>query len=76
MMDKVYAFKEIHRILRRSGGRMIISDLVIDIQVAPTTVSNAVNLSRYIDFAPTKEHYIGSIRQAGFQNIEVVSEWL
>ncbi|MFL6493586.1 MAG: protein-L-isoaspartate(D-aspartate) O-methyltransferase, partial [Nitrososphaera sp.] len=29
-----------------------------------------------IDGALTKEHYLDSIRQAGFQNIEVLSEQL
>jgi hypothetical protein len=32
--------------------------------------------SSCIDGALTKEHYIESIRQAGFQNVEVLSEQL
>lgn len=73
-MDKVNAFKEIHRILKHSG-RMVISDLVTDAEIAPIHV----DLEKWcscIDGALTKEHYIESIRQAGFQNVEVLSEQL
>lgn len=37
-LDKVSAFREVHRILKQ-GGRMIISDLVTDVEVAPSSVS-------------------------------------
>jgi arsenite methyltransferase len=72
-MDKVNAFKEVHRILKH-GGRMVISDLVAaDKETAPTD-ANAEKWSSCIDGALTREHYIDSIRQAGFQNVEVLSE--
>jgi arsenite methyltransferase len=74
-MNKVYAFKEIHRILKQDGGRMLISDLVTDTEIAPTH-ADAQMWSSCIDGALTKEHYIESIRQAGFQNVEVLSEQL
>ena len=73
-MDKVSAFKEIHRILKHSG-RMVISDLVTDTEIAPSD-ANAQMWCSCIDGALTKEHYIDSIRQAGFQNVEVLSEQL
>ena len=73
-MNKVSAFKEIHRILRHSG-RMVISDLVTDTEIAPTD-ANAEKWCGCIDGALTKEHYLDSIRQAGFQNVEVLSEQL
>jgi arsenite methyltransferase len=72
--DKVNAFKEIHRILKHSG-RMIISDLVTDAEIAPIH-ADADKWCSCIDGALTKEHYIDSIRQAGFQNVEVLSEQL
>jgi ubiquinone/menaquinone biosynthesis C-methylase UbiE len=74
-LDKVNAFKEIHRILKHNGGRMVISDLVTSNEIAPTN-ANAEKWNSCIDGALTKKHYIDSIRQAGFQNIEVLNEQL
>ncbi|HEX2471400.1 MAG TPA: arsenite methyltransferase [Nitrososphaera sp.] len=73
-MDKVNAFKEIHRILKHSG-RMVISDLVTDAEIAPIH-ADPEKWCSCIDGALTKEHYIDSIRQAGFENVEVLSEQL
>src|ERR671914_2710314 len=72
-MNKVDAFKEVYRILKQGGGRMLISDLVTDTEIAPTD-ADAQMWSSCIDGALTKERYIDSIRQAGFQNVEVLSE--
>ena len=44
-MDKVNAFKEVHRILKHNGSRMVISDLVTDSEIAPTD-ANAEKWSR------------------------------
>jgi arsenite methyltransferase len=73
-VNKVDAFKEIHRILKHNG-RMVISDLVTDAEVAPAD-ADAEKWCGCIDGALTKEHYIDSIRQAGFQNVAVLSEQL
>jgi arsenite methyltransferase len=73
-VNKVYAFKEIHRILKHNG-RMVISDLVTDAEVAQTDADTEKWCS-CIDGALTKEHYINSIRQAGFQNVKVLNEQL
>jgi arsenite methyltransferase len=74
-MNKVDAFKEVYRILKQGGGRMLISDLVTDTEIASTD-ADAQMWSSCIDGALTKERYIESIRQAGFQNVEVLSEQL
>ena len=74
-VNKVNAFKEIHRILKRGGGRMVISDLVTDTEIAPADADEE-RWCGCIDGALTKEHYLDSIRQAGFQNVEVLSEQL
>jgi ubiquinone/menaquinone biosynthesis C-methylase UbiE len=54
-LDKVSAFKEIHRILKH-GGRMVISDLITDVEVAPSSVS-VEKWCSCSDGALTKEHY-------------------
>jgi arsenite methyltransferase len=74
-VNKADAFKEICRILKPGGGRMVISDLVTDTEIAPSD-ANAQMWSSCIDGALTKEHYIDSFRQAGFQNVEVLNEQL
>jgi SAM-dependent methyltransferase len=71
----VDAFKEIYRILKPDGGRMVISDLATDTEIAPTDADAQMG-SSCIDGALIKEHYIDSIRQTGFQNIEVLNEQL
>jgi arsenite methyltransferase len=73
-IDKVKAFKEIHRILK-SGGRLVISDLVTHGKTSP--LKESIDLERWsgcIDGALTKDDYIESIRKAGFQNIDVLEE--
>jgi arsenite methyltransferase len=73
-IDKVGTFREVHRILKQ-GGRMVISDLVTAAEVAPSSVS-AEKWCSCLDGALTKEHYLDSIRKAGFQKVEVLSERL
>jgi SAM-dependent methyltransferase len=73
-IDKASTFREAHRILKQ-GGRMVISDLVTDKEVVPSSV-NAQKWCSCIDGALTKEHYLDSIRKAGFQNVQVLSERL
>jgi ubiquinone/menaquinone biosynthesis C-methylase UbiE len=70
--DKVSTFREIHRILN-NGGRMVISDLVTDKEIAQDSV-NADDWCSCIDGALTKENYLGSIRKAGFNNVEILEE--
>ncbi len=72
--DKVKAFKEIYRILKKEGkGRIIISDLVTSKEVEAESV-NAENWCSCIDGALTKENYLESIQKAGFQNVRTLSE--
>lgn len=70
--DKVEAFKEVRRILR-PGGRMVISDLVTSREVAPEN-ANADKWCSCIDGALTRENYLESIRKAGFDDVEVLSD--
>lgn len=68
--NKTDAFKEIHRILK-SGGRMVISDLVADRR------ADSINLERWsscIDGALAKDDYLASIKIAGFKDARVLEE--
>lgn len=68
--DKVRAFREIRRILKR-GGRMVISDLVADGK------TNKIDPARWfscIDGAMLKVDYLESIRKAGFKDLVVLEE--
>jgi arsenite methyltransferase len=71
-VDKVSAFKEIHRILR-SNGRMVISDLITDKEV-PTHSVDSDKWCSCIDGALTKENYLASIEKAGFQQPQIIEE--
>ncbi|HEX2014488.1 MAG TPA: arsenite methyltransferase [Nitrososphaera sp.] len=72
--SKGKAFRQIHRILK-SGGRMVISDLVTDREIESEQV-DAARWCSCIDGALTREHYIESIKSAGFENVEVLQEQL
>ncbi len=71
--DKVATFKEIHRILKSGGGRMLISDLVTDKEISQDSI-NSDKWCSCIDGALTKEKYLDSIRKAGFQTVDVLEE--
>jgi SAM-dependent methyltransferase len=71
--DKAATFKEIYRILKNDGGRMMISDMVADREVDRDSVDPDKWCS-CIDGALTKETYLDSIRKAGFKNVKVVEE--
>ena len=71
--DKAATFREIYRILKNDGGKMMISDMVADKEVD----RDAVDPEKWcscIDGALTKDNYLHSIRKAGFSSIEVLEE--
>jgi ubiquinone/menaquinone biosynthesis C-methylase UbiE len=71
--NKTNTFKEIYRILKDTGGRMIISDLVTDKEVGINS-ANPEKWCSCIDGALTKENYLQSIKSAGFKNVKVLEE--
>lgn len=71
--DKVSTFKEVYRILKNDGGRMVISDLVTDRDIDKDSI-NPEKWCSCIDGALTKENYLDSIRKAGFKNVQVLEE--
>lgn len=72
--DKEKTFKEIYRILKKGGkGRMVISDLITSKEIQEDSL-NPENWCKCIDGALTKVNYLNSIKAAGFQDIEILSE--
>ncbi|MFA5103857.1 MAG: arsenite methyltransferase [Candidatus Margulisiibacteriota bacterium] len=71
--DKKKVFSEAFRVLR-SGGRLMISDLVL-IKDLPKTVKDSIEAYvGCIAGALMKEEYLDLIKNAGFKNIEIVSQ--
>ena len=71
--DKEQVFKEAHRALR-PGGRLMVSDIVL-LRELPDRVQQSVQAYvACVAGAATKEQYLGALRAAGFQSIEVVQE--
>jgi len=70
--NKTNAFKEVFRILK-TDGRMVISDLITDVELSPNQI-NSEQWCECIDGALTKENYISSMKQAGFEKIEILEE--
>ena len=68
--DKVRAFSEVYRVLKK-GGRMVISDLVTDNEVQNI---DEAKWCECIDGAQTLENYITSIKSAGFADVSVLQE--
>jgi ubiquinone/menaquinone biosynthesis C-methylase UbiE len=76
--DKVKTFREIYRILKPNGiGKMVISDLVTDRQIAEDTFStDPEKWCSCIDGALSKENYIDTINKGGFKSVEILDEKL
>jgi arsenite methyltransferase len=76
--DKAKTFQEIYRILKPDGtGRMVISDLITDKQIAEDTSSiDPDKWCNCIDGTLTKENYVNSIKKGGFDIVEVLDEKL
>jgi arsenite methyltransferase len=72
--NKTNTFKEVYRVLQKEGkGRLVIFDLITTKEISKDSI-NTNNWCSCIDGALTKENYLQSIKDAGFQNIEVLNE--
>ena len=73
-LSKVNTFKEIYRVLKPNGnGIMVIYDLITSKEINEKSV-NVENWCSCIDGALTKANYIDSIKQAGFTDVEILSD--
>jgi SAM-dependent methyltransferase len=71
--EKAQVFREAYRALR-PGGRMLLSDLVWTRQLPDETRHNVDLYCGCVAGASLKEDYLALIREAGFRDVEVVSE--
>jgi SAM-dependent methyltransferase len=71
--DKAAVYREVARVLR-PGGRMIVSDVVLDAPL-PAAIQNDVNaLVGCVAGAALRAEYLGAIRAAGLVDVEVLSD--
>ena len=71
--DKPQVFREAMRVLK-PGGRMLISDLVLLRPLSPELQKNVDLYVGCVAGASLKEDYLSLMRDAGFDDVEVVSE--
>jgi ubiquinone/menaquinone biosynthesis C-methylase UbiE len=70
--DKDAVFSEVYRVLK-PGGRMSVSDIVVDGQLPQAIRQNLASWAGCIAGALDEKDYLGKIRRAGFEEVEVLS---
>jgi arsenite methyltransferase len=71
--EKPKVFKEAFRVLK-SGGRLMVSDLVLKEKLPPSILKSAEAYVSCIAGAALKTEYIKAIMDAGFKDVKVVDE--
>lgn len=71
--DKKKVFREAHRVLR-TGGRIMISDLVTEGEMPEEIRKSFDAWACCVAGALEKNQYLNTIRSAGFQNVNIISE--
>jgi len=72
--DKVAAFREAWRVLRL-GGKMLISDLMVEGQLPPADSPGLEVWTQWLTVACGKQEYLAAMKEAGFRDITVVTEY-
>ena len=68
--DKAQVFREAYRVLK-SGGRLAVSDIVLSEPLPEVVADLAMSWIACVGGASTEEEYLGFMRDAGFENIEL-----
>jgi SAM-dependent methyltransferase len=71
--DKPRVFREAHRVLK-SGGRMIVSDIVLNRPLPPHFKNDPHLYAACIAGALLRDEYLQAIRDAGFQTVQLLSD--
>ena len=71
--DKNRVFKEAFRVLK-PGGRFMVSDIVLTGTLPQSVLQSAEAYAACISGALRKDRYIAAIAEAGFKDIEILSE--
>jgi len=71
--DKPQVFREIHRVLR-PGGRMIVSDIVLNRPLPESARNDAGLYAACIAGALLRDDYVQAIREAGFADPETLAD--
>jgi len=71
--DKYKAFREAYRVLR-PGGRMFISDIVIEGELPERVRESIEAYVACVSGALKEQEYIQTIKDAGFENVEVIGK--
>jgi len=71
--DKGAVYREVARVLR-PGGRMVISDVVLDAPLPPLVAESVAALTGCVAGAALRTDYLRAIDAAGLTDVEVVSD--
>jgi arsenite methyltransferase len=71
--DKAAVYREVARVLR-SGGRMVISDVVLNEPLPPAIAGDVAALTGCVAGAALRDQYLVAIAAAGLSDIEILSD--
>ena len=71
--DKAKVFNEAYRVLR-PGGRLMVSDIVLEVPLTKAMRDEVANYTGCLGGAILEEEYLQHIRDAGFEDVKVVSK--
>ena len=71
--DKAAVYREVARVLR-PGGRVVISDIVLDAPLPPVIADSVAAFTGCVAGAALRDDYLRTIADAGLVDIEVVSD--